>query len=510
MNKHSLRHQLNIPAMGAPIATIILLCLIFLTWPLQSNKVLQTIRYFLGNKLMNFYLWVAIIFLVASIAVACSKYGKIRLGNDDHPRYPTWRWGTMIFTSTMSADVIFYSLCEWAMYGNDPYIRQQPHGLRDLSLTYSLFHWGPLAWGFYIMLAVAFGYMLHVKKDNQQRFSEACRPLIGRWVDHWPGRIIDFIAIVALVAGTATTFSMSMPLLSAAISKVFGIRDGLYLSIIMLLLVATIYTVTVIFGTNGIAHLATICSFFFLALILYFFLAGGQEGFIIHNGAHSLASLAKNFPAMAAFTEPAMKRHFMQNWTVYYWSYWMVWSVATPFFIAMISRGRTIRNVVFGGYFWGLAGTYISFLSLGGYGISQQLSNHVHVLQDVANHVPYAESIIAVFQTLPFPSLALILLVLTMVGLYSTVFDGITMVVSAYSYHYLAPEDEPDKRVRIFWAITFILMPIALILMHGSIYDLQSVAIIAALPIGIVMLMILVSFFKDVIGANEVDGRQKP
>lgn len=504
MNKHSLHKQLNIRAMAAPIATVILLCLIFLTWPDKSNKVLQTIRYFLGNKLMNFYLWVAIIFFVVSIAVACSKYGKIRLGNDDHPRYPTWRWGTMIFTSTMSADVIFYSLSEWSMYGNDPYIVQQPHGLRDLSLTYSLFHWGPLAWGFYIMLAVAFGYMLHVKKDHQQRFSEACRPLIGRWVDHWPGRLIDFIAIVALVAGTATTFSMSMPLLSAAISKVFGIPDAVYLSIIMLLLVASIYTITVIFGTNGIAHLATICSFFFLALILYFFLAGGQEGFIIQNGAHSLASLVKNFPLMAAVTHPALKRHFMLNWTVYYWSYWMVWSVATPFFIAMISRGRTIRNLVFGGYFWGLAGTYISFLSLGGYGISQQLSHRVHVLQDVMNHVPYAQSIIAVFQTLPYPNFALILLVLTMVGLYSTVFDGITMVVSAYSYRYLAPEDEPDKRVRIFWAITFILMPIALILMHGSIFDLQSVAIIAALPIGIVMMIILVSFLKDIIGNKEI------
>lgn len=503
MKKNNLRQQLNIRTMAAPIMTVIILCLILIAWPVQSTNFLKAVRYFLGNTFMNFYLWVAITFFATSIIVACSKYGKVRLGNDDHPRYPTLRWGSMIFTSTMSADVIFYSLSEWAMYGNDPYIKQQPAGLRNFGLTYSLFHWGPLAWGFYIMLAVAFGYMLHVKKDGNQRFSEACRPLLGKWVDHLPGQIIDFIAIVALIAGTATTFSMSMPLLSAAISKVFHVPDGLYLSIIMLLLVATIYTITVIFGTNGISRLATLCSFFFIALVLYFFLAGGQEKFIIENGLHSLASLVKNFPAMAAITRPSLKHQFMQNWTVYYWSYWMVWSVATPFFIAMISRGRTIRNVVFGGYAWGLAGTYISFLSLGGYGISQQLTSRVHVLQDVAHHIPYAQSIISVFQTLPHSSLALLLLVLTMVGLYSTVFDGITMVVSSYSYHYLAPDVEPDKRVRVFWAITFILLPIALILMHSSIYGLQSVAIIAAFPIGIILLTILASFIKNLLESSK-------
>lgn len=56
---------------------------------------------------------------------------------------------------------------------------------------------------------------------------------------------------------------------------------------------------------------------------------------------------------------------------------------------------------------------------------------------------------------------------------------------------------EPDKRIKTFWAVVFILFPIALIFSEESMYRLQSVSIIAAFPIGIVIVLIIISFFKD-------------
>lgn len=488
--------QLHIDMMVVPISTILILCILFLVFPQRSTAYLESIRSWIGQKFMYLFLGIAVLFFAASIIIALSKYGNIRLGNDSKPRYSTITWGTMIFTSTMSADVIFYSLCEWAMYGNDPYIKSQPHGFKNMALTYSLFHWGPLAWGFYILLAIAFGYMLYVKRNPSQHISEACRPILHSQTDKLLGKIIDYLAIIALIAGTATTFSMSMPLLSAAVSNVTKIPNNRYLSLIMLVTVALIYTSTVIFGTNGIAKLSQLCTLFFVMLILYFFF-GGQELFILKHGFYSLEKLITNFFSMALITSPTPKRHFMLDWTVYYWSYWMVWSVATPFFIGMISQGRTIRNIVFGGYFWGLMGTYISFLTLGNYGIKQQLNGSIHVLQSVAHNGSYATSILQVFKTFPVPIIGFILLIITMLGLYSTVFDGITMVVSSYSYRYLKPSDEPAKSVRIFWSITFILLPMTLIATGSSVYRLQSVAIIAALPIAFIFLIIFISFLSE-------------
>ena len=200
---------------------------------------------------------------------------------------------------------------------------------------------------------------------------------------------------------------------------------------------------------------------------------------------------------MATYMDPLRENCFPQNWTIYYWAYWMAWCVATPFFIGKISRGRTIQNVVLGGYGWGLAGTFTSFIVLGNYGLAQQMKHGVDTAGYIAEGGDYSTAIIRIFQTLPLPALALILLVITMIAFYSTTFDALTMVVSSYSYIELPEDQEPDKKVRTFWAVLFILLPIALIFAENSLQSLQSVSIIAAFPIGIVTTMIAAGFFKD-------------
>lgn len=102
-----------------------------------------------------------------------------------------------------------------------------------------------------------------------------------------------------------------------------------------------------------------------------------------------------------------------------------------------------------------------------------------------------------ILDTLPLPGLGLILLAVTMAAFYATTFGALTMVVSSYSYKRLPVNQEPDKKVRVFWAVMFILFPIVLIFLENSMYNLQSVSIIAAFPIGIVILLIVGSLFKD-------------
>ena len=192
-------------------------------------------------------------------------------------------------------------------------------------------------------------------------------------------------------------------------------------------------------------------------------------------------------------------KEFTQNWTVYYWAYWMVWCVATPFFIGSISKGRTIRNLIFGGYFWGLLGTYLSFFILSNFGISRQIHGLINAVSLVNHGDSYAKVIVLLMKTLPHYQVGLVLLILAMIGLYSTVFDSITMVISKYSYKSLLISEEPSKLIRGFWAVVFVLLPLALILTDISVVSLQSVAIIAAFPTGIVMVLIVVSFGKKVV-----------
>ena len=319
MENKKLKNQIDWVATVVPLVGVVALCVIFMLLPSQSAMILGIIRGFLGDTCGLYYALLGVGIFACSLYIAFSKYGKIKLGNVEKPQYSSFRWGTMIFTSTMAADILFYSLCEWALYANEPHIEQMG-GVQKWASTYPLFHWGPIAWSFYIILAVAFGFMLHVRGRDKQKFSEACRPILGNKVDGFWGKVIDLIAIFALIAGTATTFSLATPLLSTAVSKVFGFSTGTVLTIVILLLIAAVYTLTVWFGMKGISKLAGACTYLFFALLIYFLVGGRETGYILETGFSALGNLVQNFVGLSTWMDPLRETSFPQNWTIYYLS----------------------------------------------------------------------------------------------------------------------------------------------------------------------------------------------
>lgn len=150
-----------------PFVIVIALMTVFMIVPEESKSVVDRMRGFLGNTIGIYYPILAIGSLICALYVALkSKYGNIRLGNINKPAYSNFQWGTMIFTSTMAADIMFYSIIEWALYGAEKHVSEMGT-IQMLAPTYTLFHWGPLAWGFYVILAVCFGFMMHVRKRDR-------------------------------------------------------------------------------------------------------------------------------------------------------------------------------------------------------------------------------------------------------------------------------------------------------------------------------------------------------
>jgi len=479
-----------------PFVCILLLCALFFFCPESSGNVLASIRYFLGDELGSCYLIMGLFIFLCSLYIAFSRYGHIRLGEDEKPEYSSFQWGAMMFTSGLAADILFYSLCEWILYAEEPRISEMG-AMQDWASTYPLFHWGPIPWSFYMILAVAFGFMLHVRRRSKQKYSEACRPLLGKHVDGIPGKLIDLTAVFALLAGTATTFSLATPLLSGAISRVLGLTQSHGMTIFILVVICVTYTVTVYFGMKGIARLASSCTYLFFALLAYVLIGGGQLRYTIETGITALGNLAQNFIALSTWTDSLRSSSFPQNWTIFYWAYWMVWCVATPFFIGTISKGRTIRQTILGGYFYGLAGTFTSFIILGNYSLGLQTAGRLDIMELYRNSGDLYEVILKIIDTLPLAQAGLILLALTMIAFYATSFDALTMVAATYSYKELPEGREPHKNVKLFWAVLLMLLPIALIFSDSSMANLQSVSIIAAFPVGIIILLIVKSFFKD-------------
>lgn len=479
-----------------PMVLIVALCVLFAVIPEQSALLLTTVRTFLGDDCGILIALLGIGSLGCTMYMAFSRFGKIRFGNLEKPAYSELRWGAMIFTSTMAADILFYSLCEWALYASEPQIERMG-SVQMWASTYPLFHWGPVVWSFYIMISVTVGFMLHVRGKDKQKFSEACRPLLGKHADGLPGRIIDLMATMIIIMACASGFSIATPLLSASLSRVFGFPNTVVLTIIVMLAIAVAYAIPVLIGMKGISRLASMCTWVFTALLVYVFVFGGEQRYILETGLSAIGNLVQNFPGMVTWMDPLRETSFPQNWTLYYWCYWMTGAVATPFFIGGISKGRTVKSTVLGCYGWGLAGTFTSFIILGNYGLAQQVKHGLNISDYIAQTGDYSGAILKIVDTLPLSNLAIILIVIAMMMFSSTTMDSIAWVTASFSCKRLTVGEEPPNGLKAFWAIMFILVPIALVFAKNSMYNLQTLAMIGAMLAGVVMVLTVISFFKD-------------
>lgn len=480
-----------------PFIFILTCCIFFVLNPEGSTNVLTSIRGFLGDDLGIYYLIIGLGIFFVSLYMAFSKYGSVKLGKkDEKPEFSFFSWGAMMFTSGLAADILFYSLCEWILYAGEPHISELG-SVQDWASTIPLFHWGPIPWSFYAVLAACFGFMLHVRGGFKQKYSEAVRPILGLKTDGLLGKLIDIIAVFALIAGTATTFSLATPLLSSAIASLTGLNESKYLTIAILLVICFVYTFSVLKGMTGVKYLAHICMYVFFALLLYVLLFGGEARYIIETGFSALGNLAQNFISLSTWTDALRTSNFPQNWTIFYWAYWMVWCVASPFFMGSISRGRTVKQVVLGAYIFGMGSTLISFIILGNYSLGLEMYGSLDVMGIYAESADLYSTILAILDTLPLPQIVLILLILSMITFYATSFDSITLVASAYSYKTIIKGQEATQGMKLFWAIVLIMLPIALTFSESSMNNLQTVSIIAAFPVAIVIILIIISFFRD-------------
>lgn len=493
-----LKKQIDWMITLVPFILIIGIAVLLFVLPDESNEVISQVRFFFGDTLGIFYLIMGLGVLIISVYLSFSKYGNIVLGEPgEKPKYSFFVWGSMMFTCGLAADILFYSFAEWVMYAANPHIAELG-SIQEWAGVFPLFHWSFIPWAFYLVLAIAFGFMLHVRKRKRQRYSEACRPVIGKHADGIAGRIIDLFALFALLAGTATTFSVATPLLASIVIQLFHIEiSRTIVTIIILLITCAVYTYAVLHGFKGISFLAKLCIYVFFGLLILILLIGGQGRFIIENGFQSLGKMIQNFIELSTYTDPARSNNFPQDWTIYYWAYWMVWCIAAPFFIGNISRGRTIKQTILGGYIFGVGSTIVSFIVLGNYSLGLQTSGTVDFIAQYEVSGDLYDLILNIINTMPCAPFILILTMVCMIAFYATSFDSIAYTAACYSYKELGEKEKPHTLISLLWCILLIVLPIALVFSESSMGNIQSISIISAFPIGIIMIIMIWSLFKD-------------
>jgi len=258
---------------------------------------------------------------------------------------------------------------------------------------------------------------------------------------------------------------------------------------------------TVIFGTTvylgmekGIKRLAdanVYLGFFLLAFVLIF----GPTVFILDTFTNSLGLLATNFLKMSFYTDPVGGSGFPQTWTVFYWAWWIAYAPFMGLFVARISRGRTIRQVVSANLVWGSLGCWLFFATFGNTALYHQLNGTVPVISIMNEASPQA-AIVAVVGALPLGTFILVLFV-AMAFIYSatTLQASAYTIASVASKEMVAGESEPLRWNRLFWAVALGGMAVALMYL-GGLRPLQTASLIVALPLIFIISLSVWSFLK--------------
>ena len=499
--------KLDIPIMVVPFTLIFLICLFLFLRPNETNTFISAIKPFFGDTMSLLYLFVSFALFLIAMFLSFSKYGDIVLGKKgEKPLFSFWGWGAMMFCAGMAADVLYYGFTEWLNYSQEAYIISLGNPF-DFSNVYSFFFWSNF-WE-YLVLGTCFAFMMHVRNRSKQKYSEAIRPLIGKHSDGIIGKIIDIFATMAIIAAVACSLTFTVPVITTCLNSLFGIPNTHVTTIVLLILICVIYSISLANGLKGIKFLSSICVYVFLVFILYVFVLGGEARFILESTFKQLGLLFDNLFIVFTDIDPTRESTFVQDYCVFYNAFWLTWAITVPFFIGVISRGRTIRQTILGGLAFAVPGCVLCFSVLANYSESIQIFNKIDLIS-IYNETGNAYTVISeIVNTLPFPKIALFILIISMICFNATSFDSISLTCSYYSYKNLANNETPNRFVKQFWAILLILFPVALIFSEGTAANLQNIAVIFGFPGAILVMLVVASFFKDVNKYLEEESKSK-
>ena len=473
----------------------IMMVIILLAAPAKSREVVNDMLHFMTYKLGFLYIIAYVVLVGFLIWLVFSKYGKIVLGTvGEKPEYDDFSWMAMMFCTGIASSLMIFSFIE-PIY----YLTSTPFGIEPMSVEayeyahmYGQFHWGPSAWLFYAPATIAIAYQLFVRQGDSVRLGDICSQT--KYGNKWISKAIDIFTVFAVLGGIGTSMGLAAPLVCQIISKVFGIPNDGKLMLAVFILWFAIFTTRVGRGLNkGIKILSNIniyLAVLFIAIILV--LVG--PGRAVDAELNSLGLYMKEFFHMSLYTDPFGKTGFPQQWTVFYWGWWMSYIPIMGLFTARISRGRTIRQVVAGMIGYGSLGCILSFSVLGCYALDLQMSGKADLVSVLGTQGKEA-AMMEILGTLPFTDVISLVFCLVTIIFMATTIDSSAFILASATSKSLKGDKEPARWNRVAWAVIFVVFSIALVRI-GGLQTMQTASVLTGLPMIFVCILVLYSLYK--------------
>lgn len=480
-----------------PSVFLILIVLLLVSFNLDFVKAnVDKIYSFISHNFSWLFIGANIAAFIFSLWIIFGPYKNVKLG-DGKPKYSTFSWIAMMFTTSCSAGLIVFGFIESIIYSSNPPFGIEPFSIQayELAQSYSHYHWGLNAWTLYVPITVALGLIFYKNKGKSINISTACEPVLKKHSSGFLGIVTDIFGIFGAVVAPVTSMGLGMPLLTLLFQNIFGIPDDkvLILQIIILSIWIIIFGLSVYKGLdkgiNKLSNINVITAFTFMLLVACF--AG--LSYVFKAEINTIGHYIINLPRMITNTDPYGTGDFVANWTVWYWAWLIVYMPLMGVFNVKISKGRTLKEVVLGQMIFCSLGCWFAMSTLGNYAIKIQQSGITNIA-NVLETSGQPAAIIEIIKTMPFPTLMMIIVAILCFIFMATTVDSSSFVAAESTYK----SDKGDlapRWLRMLWAIVTCIITFVL-LQVGGFDAVQVLAILIGFPLAIIMIIVIISALK--------------
>ena len=435
-------------------------------------------------------------FVIASLYFAFSRHGNIRLGGKGAtPDFSTFSWFAMLFSAGIGIGLLFYGVAEPVYhFSNPPLPVDNPIEQAQQAMLYTFLHWGLHGWGPYVIIGLALAYFTF-NKGLPLTVRSLFHPLIGKQIYRWPGNAIDVLAVVSTLFGLATTLGIGVQQVAAGLDFLFDVPNTTGTHIILITLITLAATTSVVLGLDKGVRFLSVLNMRLALVFLIAVLLLGPTTFLLDGFVQNLGQYFGSLLEVSTWGEtyvnesnnPITKGLWQNDWTIFYWAWWISWSPFVGIFIARVSRGRTVREFILGVLLVPSMLIFIWMSVFGGSALYMELQGDNTI--SLAVNEDLSTSLFVLLEQFPLSSVTSLIGIILVTIFFVTSSDSGSLVVDSITSG--GKLDAPVGQ-RIFWALLEGAVAAAL-LFAGGLKALQSVVISAGLPFAVLLLVVIYS-----------------
>ncbi|WP_029936002.1 BCCT family transporter [Thiomicrospira pelophila] len=450
-----------------------------------ATQIFSNTLSWISSQLGWFYVLSVAGFLVFIAILTFSSYGRVKLGSDhSQPEFTNTAWFAMLFSAGMGIGLMFFGVAEPVMhYVSPPVGDPETAEAARQAMRITFFHWGVHAWAIYAIVAMSLAYFAF-RHGMPMTIRSSLYPIIGERIHGPIGHAVDTFAVLGTLFGVATSLGFGVMQINAGLNYLFDIPVGVTTQVILIAVITAIATGSVALGLDGGIRRLSILNMILAAALLAFVLIAGPTVFLLQTLVQNTGMYVSDLFNMTFNLYAYEPTDWIGGWTLFYWGWWIAWAPFVGMFIALVSKGRTIREFVLGVLLVPVGFTFMWMTFFGGTALNMIMIQGITELSDAVA----ADTSVALFQfleQLPLSSVTALLATVLVVTFFVTSADSGSLVVDRLT---AGGKEQSPTWQRVFWAVIQGVLAASL-LIAGGLAALQTATIASAFPFAIIMIL---------------------